>query len=297
MGGNGSFDERTATVCSPEPPPSLPAVAARGSAVPGAGLTMHLRDLDASDVFRLLHESSPRSFVIDPDVKGRLSVDFENATLDEALAALRSAGLVVGPGPLSRVSRASSAPAARATPAAGFGGQPVSVSFKDAELRLVAQLFGDLSGLKPRVPREPDARVSVYARELPWDQVLSAVASAAGLVAVVGPDSFFVGPEAMARVPGQPDAADPKEPVPGDSGPRLAWRSVPLPQLGTGDLALAGLVRAGNAWLAYGYGPRRTLWLLEPGQALFDGQVESVDASGATLRTQAGQPVLLALRP
>jgi len=72
------------------------------SKTPGQGpLSIRLRDVDTSDVFFVLHRLTGQGFLVDGDVTGRVSVELNRVTLEEALAALAKGAVFVSPSPVS----------------------------------------------------------------------------------------------------------------------------------------------------------------------------------------------------
>jgi hypothetical protein len=291
--GDDLFERQIAAVCGTDSTPAGQ-VAARGSAT-GAGLTLRLRDVDLADAFQALHQLTGRCFVLDQDVTGRIRVDLEGTTLDEALAAMRSVGVAVGPGPMSRVSRAGVAPAAAAS-ARPYSGAPVSLHFKNAVLIDVLRLFADIAVRKVRTTRVVNGRVSMFCRETPWDQALEAIAASAGLTAVVEKDAVLVGPVAAfgdARRSGLVDVTDARTT---DDAPRSGSVGDAAPAgLDIADLRLVGVAEVDGAWRAYAYGPWRKLHALDAGQELFDGRVRAVGPSGVSFETTGGRRVEVAV--
>jgi type IV pilus assembly protein PilQ len=76
---------------APAPPPSQPA-AAPASVVPagaqkytGEPISVNLKDVDLKDFFRLIHEISGLNIVVDPNVKGTLTLVLDDVPWDQAL--------------------------------------------------------------------------------------------------------------------------------------------------------------------------------------------------------------------
>jgi hypothetical protein len=291
---NGLFDARATSVCRPEPAPLVGRVALRGAAAGDApsGLSLHLRDVDLADVFRILHDLRSESFVVDADVAGRTSVDVEGATLEETLAAMKSAGLVVGRGPLRRVARAT-AGARPPDPATGKEGHSVSFQLRDAGLRTVLCVFTEISGLPILAPPDVEGRVVLFAKDVPWDGALESVLAAAGLAYRIDGARVFVD---------RPDVEKSRTEKAATNvctvGSRRAWEhhNRNVDQLERGDLALAGVGRAGSVWKAYALGPGGTLWTLDAGQRLRDGRVQAVSETGFTFEAGDGGKAQVLLR-
>jgi hypothetical protein len=295
--GNGLFDAGASAACALQAHAPPLRVRARGATPATAGgLTLQLRDVDVADVFRVLHDYTGQAFVVDPDVTGRVDMDLEGATLEEAIGALEPVGVVVGLGPLRRVARAAH-PHTAAPGRSAYAGQPISVSFKQGDLRDMLCFFEDFGKRPIRVSANLDARASVFARDTPWDQILDAVASSADLTVADAKEGLFVGPEAVARAPGRPGAVDPCKPLEGPY--HRSWRSAPArpDSLGVEDLHLAGLALDDGAWTAYAYGLSRILLSLVADQRVLDGRISAVGPKGITLEADTGKRLELPLAP
>lgn len=141
--------------CTAKPVPATH-VGARGS---GGNVTMHLRGVDAADVFLALNAATKEPFLLDGNARGRIDADFENVTLAEALAALKSAGI-----------------APVAFPAGNYTGEPISMSLHDADARDVVAMLAQITGRKLSPP--PAARLTIFATDEPWDRLLAAIMAA-----------------------------------------------------------------------------------------------------------------------
>lgn len=290
--GNGLFDDQATKACSLAPRPPPVRIEVKGKA-PEGGIDVHLRDVEAADAIRLLHEITAQGFVVDPDITTRLSADVENATLEEVVQSLGTAGLVVGPGTLRRVSAAGKT--ARVTaPARPYSGQPISVSFKAGDLRDILCLFKTITGAQVWTPRDLEGHVIVFARETPWDEVLDVAAASLGLFFVNEPEKerAFLGPEATARDPDHPGAVEPCGPSPArNRTTRLQnWRTkAPKPEtLSVSDLKLAALAQIDGTWYAYAQAYSTHVVALSSGQSLLDGKVTSIGPRSVSLETSAG---------
>ena len=145
------FDTDTSP-CAAKTTPAV-RVAARGS---GGNVTMHLRAVDAADVFFALNAATKQAFIVDGSVRGRVDADFENATMTEALAALKSAGI-----------------APIALPSGNYSGEPISISVHDADVRDVVAMLQQISGKTLSPP--PAGRVTIFATDEPWDRLLAGI--------------------------------------------------------------------------------------------------------------------------
>ena len=294
---------------------------------PDSALTLHLREIDLVHAFFVLKDLTSESFIIDAGVQGRFSVDLENVTPEEALAAMSSAGVAVGPGPLHRISRAGSPPAETAPSQASAPGEKtdmpletISVLLENVELANIVCALGRSTNVesvhvrscdrgagimsrernpefKVLVPSGLRGRVTVFSNHLPLDQVLDGLLAPLGLVFVLDEDGLFVGTGPEASVRSQTDAVEACE-MPSEPGP-TAPLSRNLQDLAAADLELVGLARKGDgdAWKAYAYAPGRSLLSLETGQKLRDARVAGVGPTGVTFTTDAAEVVNVSLRP
>jgi hypothetical protein len=251
---------------------------------PGRGpLTLRLRDVDLADVFQVLAALGAPGYVVDGDVSGRTHVEITRATLDEAHAALRKAGLeIAGSGPVRRVARAAF-PARTATAT----GPPASFALKRAEVRDVlaamAELEPQLAALGP-----PGflGRASVFSRDAPLAAVRAVLLESAGLSERVE--------DARRVLAGRSATMDTPLPVArATSEPRLALRPDELSVL---EFQLAGVASGADAFVALAYSPTGQLYLYRPGDRLADGVVRAVESTDVLLETEEG-PLRLPLPP
>jgi hypothetical protein len=293
---NGLFEHGTDAFCQPVARAAA-RVVARGAAPAGQALTLHLRDVEPVEVFILLNELTSASFLLDEDVNERISVDVEGATLEEVLAAMGSAGLAVGSGPVRWVTRAGKAPAA--IPAADFSAEPMDIKNRDADLTEVLCTFVTVTERPILAPPDLRGAFSIYGTNLRVDQIIGALAAAAGLVPVVDGDRLLLGRGTADEVRGRKDAVNVCEiRVPySPSGSRWALLSPELEKLAAGDLELAGLVRQGDTWTAWAFTPTRKLKVLKAGDKLSGASVSAVGPGGVTLATAGSGSANLTLRP
>jgi hypothetical protein len=220
---------------------------ARSAADGGGKVTMRLRNAAAADVFRVLNAASDEDFVVGPKVTGRFDVDFDHATAEAAVAALREAGVVIGPGPLHLVG----SPAAVA---GDHNGEAVDLEIHAGQVRDVVRTFETISGRKlDPPPATPTERVSLFVTNQPWDRVLAGI-----------------------KMLAHDGKALPSQ--------REWWDVREAAAVAAGDLTLAGVAETEKGWVAYAYPPgARKLLALAPATKLRDAAVASVDASGVTL--------------
>lgn len=271
------FDPGLAALCKVAAPRSLGDVAVRGK---GRGsLNLRLRDVDVAGAFFVLHDLMGENFIIDSDVSGRINLDIENASLEETLASMRAAGLVVSAGPLHRVSLAggSRTPA----PENNYTGETVSFSLQSADVRDVLCLFTQITSLGIAAPAGLRERSAIFVKDLPWDRVMKELIWSVGLTYSIDNNRVFVGAER----PG----TNVCEKVAPASDPPLTSLRLPLSLLAASDLELVGRARTGESWKAYAYAPWRIMHSLETGQKLFDSRVRSIGPAGVTFEAESGR--------
>lgn len=67
--------------------------------------------------------------------------------------------------------------------ASPYTGRPISLDFKDADIRTVMQVFADFTKMNLVVSDSVSGKVTVHLRDVPWDQALEIVMRSRGLVA------------------------------------------------------------------------------------------------------------------
>ncbi len=242
-------------------------------------LSLRLHDVDLADVFRVLHLITGQAFIVDGDVKGRVTLDLARLTLDEVLTTLTKSGFdlsVSDPGPLRRVAatrgRLPSIPSPGGSPAASF-------ALKRAEVRDLLAVMTDIdSSLAALGPQGFLGRVSVWAKDVPVAGLRAAVLDAVGLTERMEEGRRILERRAGSEEPVFPVAGSPPE-------RRLALRPRDLAVL---EFDLTGVASAGEAWTAYAYSPRGVLNAYRAGDPLADGVVTSVDSTDVVLETDEG---------
>jgi hypothetical protein len=197
---------------------------------PGQGpLSLRLRDVDLADVFSILHGLTSQAFLVDGDVVGRISVELNRVTLEDALAAIaKGADLRVSePGLVRRISLAKNAPPPAAAKHGGtkgkpspspsplppaVSGAPATFTVKRADVRdvLAAMTEADPS-LASLGPPGFLGRASLWAKNIPLEVLRREVLAAANLTERIEEDRRVLrkpgsAEESLAPVAGaQPD--------------------------------------------------------------------------------------------
>ena len=266
--------------------------AALAGVEPDATLSLRLRDASLREVVWVLFRLTEQGYVVDSDVVGRIDVELDGVTAPEVERQLSAFGIFfTGPGTIRRVST---------TPVSDLTlpgiGHPVSFEFFKGDTRDVLRVMKDITGLNIVAPAGPLGNSSLFADETATEDQLSAVLASSGLVAKREDDRILV------RRIGAPKAVVLPLDVGGLVG-HVAYRSGESAGPGQrpagmeGFLAtevhLWGLATNGSAWAAFFRGPDGRVFLVKAGQRLYDGVVESVDASGAIARTEDGRTLPL----
>jgi hypothetical protein len=156
----------------------------RKGAAPGT-VSLRLRGVDLADAFGALHLATGEAFLVDDDVRGRVDLDLDHVTLEEALTVLTRAGVTVSPGPIHHVTRSDRKAGGTSPPVpheSAEGSPRITLAVKRAPLADLLALFGEADvslvswGLAP-----PTGRLSVFAKNMPAATLRSAVLRAAGL--------------------------------------------------------------------------------------------------------------------
>lgn len=277
---------------------SVRTVVVKGAArTPGQGpLSLRLRDVDLTDVFAILHGLTSQAFLVDGDVVGRVSVELNRTTLEEALKSIaRAADLRVSePGLVRRVSLARNVPPPTAAKRGGgkpapspspspsapeAGGAPATFTVKRADVRdILAAMTEADAGLASLGPPGFLGRVSLWAKDVPLDTLRREVLAAAGLTESIEEDRRVL------RKPGGTDES--LAPIAGaEPDPQLILRAQDLTLQ---ELDLAGLASAGADWKAYAYSPTGALQTYAAGSRLWDATVKDVESTDVTLETDEG---------
>jgi hypothetical protein len=239
----------------------------RGRApAPSGTLSLRLRDVDVTDVFFVLHLLTRQGFLVDEEVRGRVSLDVNQVALDDVLALLAKAGIVVSPpGPLRRVSRNGTRPV---LPTPTGEGTPVTFALKRAPVADVLTVIGDADPTLPPPMRATGGRLSLWATEARVVDVRAAVMQA-------------VRPEFAASGDGDSMPARPAPPP----ERRLLVRS---DELSVNEFQLAGVASAGEGWTAFAYAPTGVLNAYRRGDRLLDGTAAEIQSTDVLIATEDG---------
>ncbi len=278
------FLGRDAAPCA-GPPAQATSVAKRGS----GPLTIHLRNADVTALFVVLNDLSPADgFVLAPDVAGRVNVDLDGVTVDEALAALSGAGVAfTTPGPLHRICRTACGEPNVKKLQRKYEGEPLGLSIAEADIIDILRAFQEVSGLEMHAPRDLRGNVAVYVTEAPWDAAFEALLAAFGRTYAIDGNRVYIGDRAAAL------PLD-KLVVPTTLSPRSLVERDPK-KIAAADFRLAGVGAANGTWTAYGrvLGSPKLVFAAPAGAQLLDASVATVAAGRVTLRTTDGRDVVV----
>lgn len=161
------FDARGEALC----PRASKTAPTRRIAAHGTGkLTLRLHDVDVTSFFFALHNlAETDGYVVDADVDGRVDVDLDSVTIDEAIAAVRASGIAnVTPGPLHHVCK-TECPDAKSTKT--YSGEPISIMVNDAAITDVLQAM-------KAEPHDAKGTISIYTHDTPLDHIVDALLAA-----------------------------------------------------------------------------------------------------------------------
>lgn len=286
--GDGSFDHDPGAMCDAARRGEAKRHLIRGSAPPSeTRLAMHLQNLDLSDVFNALHSYLGEDFVVDGDLDGRVTLEIlEGITLDDLWAELPAIGVTIGQGPLRHVTRTGPTPTPDASRSGGAT-DPVSFLIKHATVSDVLCLIGRISDREIEVPLDFRARVSVFADDVPLDELLAGVIASARL------ESSTAGGRLTLRRPEKKGEAGVLacENLDFTSSSPLSRLQRRMDLLEIADVQVVGVGRVGESWTAWAYIPGRYLTPLEEGNALLDGTVRSIGPEGVVFTTRSGEEI------
>ncbi|HEY0591925.1 MAG TPA: hypothetical protein VGF40_09165 [Thermoanaerobaculia bacterium] len=284
-GGVDLFDASAPAFCREKSGAPAKTMVVRGSATPDGETrpAFVLRDVSLRDAFFILNDLIGEGYVVDSDVAGRISLEvLEGASVEETIAAIESAGVAVGSGPVRRVSRTKQPE----LPAAAGGEEPVTFQFQGADTSDVLCLIGKISEREFRVPRGFRATVSIFATEVQLRDIERAVLASGGL------EAGETGRVVSARRPDAPGelvtACENGEPL-----RRLESAAKSFREFVAADVALAGLARIGDSWRAYLRAPGGRILPVETGSKLFDATVKAVGPERVVMITDDAREIVI----
>ena len=265
--GAAVFDAASAEFCQQESGPTRKVVVRRAGST-DESFFMKIRNVNIVDVFYIFNDLFNENFIIDPDVRGQVDVDVHSdGSPDDVVAGMNSIGVAVAPGPLRRVSMG------KAVPISTSGtGEPVTFVFRDANLSDVLCVLQNVTGREIRMSPKQQARVAVFAYELPSGLLASALTPAA-----------------------MPGAVDPCA-VTGPPRARLAQVSLQrFEDLSVSDVRVAAVANLPEP-KSYAQLPGGALMALERGQKFRDGTVKAISMQGVTFAIPSKADVLVPLK-
>lgn len=256
----------------------------RNQAARGARGSLHLRlrDVDVVDAVQVLHLLTDQAYLVDEDVRGRVSLDLAGVDADQVLQSLEKAGIVVSPpAPLRRVSRARVEP----PPAPAGGDAPkVTLALKRTSVRDVLAVLAEAHPpLAALAPAGPLGRISLWAREASASDIRAVVLQTAGLSERLSGEERL-----LERAGGTAETLGPL------AAPGALRRLVMRPQeLAVEEFELAGIALGPDRRIALAYAPSGTLYAYRAGDRLANGVVEAVESTDVMLATEEGPLRLL----
>ena len=189
-----ALKQRTTTLPAAPPAPATTSAAVE-PAYGGAPITVTFADADLRDVLGKLGEVTNTNVVVDPDVRGRVSVELTDVPWDQALDVItRSHGLAAERnGNVILVSRIdtllrrkklmdrihAAEKQLRGAPvtvrSTDFNGERVTLDFEATDIREACRYFSRYVGLNIVVDSNVQGVISVRLNEVPWDQALDAI--------------------------------------------------------------------------------------------------------------------------
>jgi len=259
------------------------------------GLYLRAVDTDLADLWAMLEGLTRTPFVVAGDVVGRLSVDFSGLSVETILKSLPVQADRIGEVWLIRRSGSAELPSAAPgetdtaddfPPAPNDSPAPPDSRFSFREKRARGEdVLSALAEAEPSYAALGPSglpSLSVFAREAPIDDVRRAALAALGLEESRDENARVL------RFPGRD----------GEIGPITADVNRPAVFRGTDltvdELLLAGVGRGGPDLVAFAYSPLGDLVVLRMGEALADGVVAALDASGLLVDTSEG-PVRISI--
>jgi TPR repeat protein/HEAT repeat protein len=148
----------------------------------GEPLSLDL-EADVTSLVMLIAQFSGLNVVVEAGAEGRVRVAARNAPWDGVFErALTAGGFGYRvDGTHLRVGRRDRLERMRPLATREWSGAPVNFSFRNANLGDVLHLFAEISGLRLGVlPPEPYEPLTIFAQELPWDELLELIVASRG---------------------------------------------------------------------------------------------------------------------
>jgi hypothetical protein len=252
----------------------LPVLERRGR----GGLTLRLRGVDVVDLLAILHAEGAPGFVVEDSVGGLLDGDLTAVSLDDVLSELGRHGVHVSTS--GRIRHVSTGPV-RPLPDAPSKEQVVNFTLRRARLDSLLELLHDLSGLDVVDASGGVSRVSVFAREEPWDRLYESIVAGLGLRMRVEGRTVTVERTGGVTAAGRP--------VPSSEDP--PFRGPTLAVIAIDQLEVSAISEKDGRRTAWMLTPRGTLLTFRAGDRLFDGVVTAVETDRVLLEEQITDPL------
>lgn len=104
------------------------------------------------------------------------------SVVEVEISPLKVAQALAKPEPAKASAGAGKATGAEQSMMARYNGKPITLDFKDADIRTVMQVFADFTKMNLVVSDTVQGKVTVYLKDVPWDQALDIVMRSKGLV-------------------------------------------------------------------------------------------------------------------
>jgi len=211
-------------------------------------------------------------------VRGALDVDFSDVTLDEGMGALKRYGVFTSRADRIRLvsSKVLGEPVLPRPPRVV---SPVSFSFTQAPFASVLHILEDLSGDRVLLAAPEPPPVTIFARELPWDEIYDALFATHQLVGQQESGLISIRPRSgPSGLPASPRSLG--------TPPRIRNEDVVARQLELA--AISSSKGTATAWMRT---PRGSLMDYRAGDRCFDCTVQKVEAERVTLGVEISDPL------
>jgi hypothetical protein len=252
----------------------------RASGSEQGGLSLRAVDTDLADVAAMIEILTREPFVVSEDVRGRVSVDFAGASLDDAVRALPVRAERVGQVRLLRAPGGPSSP-----PPADEEGAPAGRFSFRSKRSPGEDVLANLAEAEPSfIALGPPGlgKVSLFARDAPMADVRRAILSALQLEETREEGTRLLKPWGGGGSAG---------PISATATARVIFRTRDLT---VEEMALAGIGRSADEFVAFVYAPLGEIVAVRLGDNLADGVVAGLDANGLLIDSAEG-PVRISL--